>query len=132
MERYTRLTNLEVTGDIKSPGLPLLKKIGSIAYNSAASGTAVKVGSIPEGAIITRVICNVKTAFNAGSANTLIIGDAEDDDALMGSGDITAGSAAVYTKDVFVDSITDIYAKYTRSGTNPDAGAADIWVEYIR
>lgn len=146
MDGYTGLTNLYVPGktympgEVKvgvllTPGVPVLAKLGAVAFDSAESGTAVKVGSVPAGAEIIRAVCVVKTAFNAVTTNVLIVGTEDDDDALMGSDDITEGTAGAYSKQTFLetgDAALDIYAKYTQTGDAATAGKAEIWVEYVR
>lgn len=131
--------DLDVMGELKAatvaaPNLPKTVK-GSIKYNTSGIATKAKVGiALPKGAIVTRVACNVTTAFNAGTTNVLVIGYSSDTDALMGASDITEGTIGTYVKermDAPLGSASDVYAQYTQTGTAATAGVADVYITYI-
>lgn len=126
--------DLEVAGSINAPNIPKTVK-GSIKYNTSGIATKASTGiSLPKGAIVTRVACNVTTAFNAGTTNVLTFGYSSDTDALMGSSDITEGTVGTYVKERMDAALTAnsvVYAQYTSTGTSPTAGAADVYVTYI-
>lgn len=107
---------------------------GAVAYNTVASGETVSLGTIPSGAVITSVDVLVETAFNAGTTNVLIVGNASDDDAYLAAGDVdetATGLTRYSTKGAKVSADTEILAEYTQSGTAASAGAATIIVHYV-
>lgn len=114
-----------------------------VAFNTAPSGTAVSFGAaIPKGAIVVRTIASIQTAFNAATTNVLIVGTAGDDDALVDAA--TAGASFDETSATLqtarpatlagllsATQDTEIFWKYTQSGTAATTGAATLIVEYI-
>ena len=133
MADYTRLPRLQsetlkVT-ELDAPGVAKAVKLGQITY-TATSGTAVKIGTVPADHRILKVWCEVTTAFNSGTSDTLKIGTATDDDAFLATGDITTHTAGCYKKDAFFRcaTATDIKATLSKTGTAATAGVADIYV----
>ncbi len=131
--------DLDVMGELKAatvaaPNLPKTVK-GSIAYNTSGIATKASTGiTLPKGAIVTRVACNVTQAFNAATTNVLTFGYSSDTDALMGSSDITEGTIGTYVKERMDAALTGnsvVYAQYTQTGTAATAGKADVYVTYI-
>jgi hypothetical protein len=126
--------NLEVTGVLTNPGNAKLVKLGVLNFNSAASGTAVTLYTLPEGAILKRVICNLTAAFNAGDSNVVILGTAATADLLMAAGDINEATPAAYFKDKFLvgaEGGTAIKATYTQGGAAATTGAATFYGEIV-
>ena len=80
--------------------------------------------------IITRAVCVVGHAFDAGTTNVLILGTEDDDDAIMAAADITEGTAGTYSKQTFVEVEKGgkIKAKYTQTGTDATAGDAEFYL----
>lgn len=108
-----------------------------IAYNSSGISSGFSLGTLPTGAIIEKVQVKVTTAFNAGTTNQLDVGTGSDDDAFVdytnSDVDLTAtGSTFVWRgADVAtLTSDTEIFAKYTQTGTAASAGAATIIVYF--
>lgn len=126
--------DLDVMGKINAANMPKTVK-GSIKYNASGIATKASTGiSLPKGAIVTRVACNVTTAFNAGTTNVLTFGYSSDTDALMGSSDITENTVGTYVKERMDAALTAnsvVYAQYTQTGTAATAGVADVYVTYI-
>lgn len=96
-----------------------------------------KVGTLPAGCVVLRSYVVVKTAFNAGSTNTLKIGTVASDAsfgtgiALGTAGVITGGSALATATTVTPAADTPVIATSVSTGTAPTAGAAEVVVEYL-
>lgn len=154
MANYTKLTNLEVTGNIKSatstvagnstiggalevtgaivtPSVTKVIALGSVAFGTASIDTGVALtGTIPAGYTLVRVMCNVTTVFNAGDTNVLTLGVTDALDSYMAAGDITEGTVGVYAKDLMVTAGTTAItfkAQYTQTGTAASTGAATFY-----
>ena len=106
-----------------------------IAFNSTGAATGLSMGAVPAGAIITAVKVLVNAAFNAASTNVLVVGTAADDDAYLAAGDCNeaaVGFTVSTAKAAKVASDTEVFVKYTESGTAATAGNADVMVEYLQ
>ncbi len=103
---------------------------GHVAYNDTDVDKGIVLRKLPAGAIITRAVAVVGTAFDAGTTNVLTLGTNDDCDNILGSSDITEGTAGTYSKQTFVEAAkgAEIKVKYTQTGTAATAGAADIYV----
>lgn len=109
-----------------------------VAYNTASSGTAVSMGMLPANAVVLATDISIQTAFNAATTNVLIVGTSGDDDALVAAAgvDETAVASTRVTPATLAGRLsssadTEIFWKYTQSGTAATAGAATITVTYI-
>lgn len=107
---------------------------GSVAFDTEDIDKGVELCELPAGIIVTRAIAVVKTAFDAGTTNVLTVGANDDVNDLLGSDDVTEGTAAAYVVNKFVqyDTAKKIKAKYTQTGTAATAGAADIYLFVVR
>lgn len=117
--------------DLGMCGIEQLIYAGTIKYNTAGASDGVAIYTMPHDAVITRAVAVVGTAFNAGTTNVLTVGTtAADANELLGSGDITEGTAGAYSKLHFMEVAekTKIYAKFTETGTDATAGSADIYL----
>lgn len=107
-----------------------------ITFALGYTGVA-QIGTIPAGSVVLRSYVVVKTAFNAGSTNTLKIGTVASDAsfgtgiALGTAGVITGGSALATATTVTPTADTAIIATSVSTGTAPTAGAAEVVVEYL-
>lgn len=108
-----------------------------IAY-TVTSGTQYKIGNVPKGAVVIGTTVGITTAFNAGTTNVLIVGTSGDDDALVAAAGVDETAVAVtrvapatLAGAVAASADTDIYVKFTQSGTAASAGAAWVVVEYV-
>lgn len=106
---------------------------GSVAYNDDDIDKGIVLRKLPADAIVTRAVAIVTTAFDAGTTNVLTLGTNDDCDDILGSSDITEGTAGTYSKQVFIEAAkgAEIKAKYTQTGTDATAGAADIYVFFV-
>ena len=114
-------------------GVEQMFSAGVVKFNTTGIATGVELKKLPNNVKITRAVAVVGTAFNAGTTNVLTIGTNDDVDNILGSGDITEGTAGAYTKAVFVDGANGdkIKAKYTQTGTDATTGEAEIFIFFV-
>lgn len=107
---------------------------GSIAFDTEKASEGVVLTKLPANIIVTKAVAVVKTAFNAATTNVITVGTDDNIGNLLGSSDITGGTAGAYIKNTFAESkaATDVKAKYTQSGTAATAGEADIYLFVVR
>lgn len=110
----------------------------TVTYATLGIGTAdtVKVGTLPAGSQILACYVRVTVAFNAATTNVLTVGTSAGSDAnIAGAADVAEGATgtAVITSgaDLAFTVDTDIYVKYTQTGTAATAGTAVITVTYV-
>lgn len=111
----------------------------NVAFNTAASGTQVSMGAaLPANAVVLYTSVGVQTVFNAGTTNVLIVGTAADDDALVAAAG--ADETAVGVTNVTPATLggimsstvdTELFVKFTQSGTAATTGAATVVVCYV-
>ena len=136
MARYERLNVGELIarklrvdrGDEKSNVGVLKALTGDIAYDVADPYT-VSLGIAPKGTKLVEVIVDIETAFNAATTNVLVVGTSGDDDAFVAAADVDESSASVQVvagnlAEFSAD--TEIFAKFTQTGTAATAGLAHI------
>ena len=106
---------------------------GSVAFDTTGVSTGVDLKKLPNNAYITRAVAVVTTAFDAGTTNVLTVGTNDDCDNILGSSDVTEGTAGAYSKQTFVEAAkgAKIKAKYTQTGTAATAGAADVYIFFV-
>lgn len=101
------------------------------------SGTQYSMGKLPANAVVLRTVIGITTVFNAATTNVLIVGTSGDDDALVAAAGVDETAVAVTSvvpatlagkMSATVD--TEIFVKYTQSGTAATTGAAWVVVEY--
>ena len=116
--------------DLGICGIEQLFFAGKIAFDTTDASTGVELCKVPNNVVITRAVAVVTTAFNAGTTNVLTVGTNDSVDNLLGSSDVTEGTAAAYTKNTFVEAAkgAGIKAKFTQTGTAATAGAAEIYI----
>ncbi len=119
--------------DFGTCGVEQMFSAGVVKFNTTGVATGVELKKLPNNIIITRAVAVVGTAFDAGTTNVLTIGTNDDVDNILGSGDITEGTAGTYTKATFVKGATGdkIKAKYTQTGTAATAGDAEIFIFFV-
>ena len=108
---------------------------GSVNFDDEDIDKGVKVCDLPDNIIVTKAVAVVTTAFNAGTTNVLTVGTNDDANNLLGSDDVTEGTAAAYAggnKFVQLGTGGKVNAKYTQTGTDATAGAADIYLFVVR
>jgi len=110
----------------------------TVAYNTPGIDTAdtVTLGTLPSGAQILNCTVRVKTAFNAATTNVLTVGTASGSNAdIVSSADVAEGTTGAYVADrgadVSITADTQVYVKYTQTGTAATAGEAVITLTYL-
>lgn len=130
---------MSTSGIARNDGSQNVHFIGKdITYGTVGIGTAdtVKVGRVPAGSRLMPAQVYVTTAFNAGTTNVLIVGTSAGSDAdVVGAAELSEGATGctiVATGcSLTFASDTDIYVKYSQTGTAATAGAATILIPYI-
>lgn len=130
---------MSVSGVARNDGSQNVHFIGKdVVYNTVGIGSAdtVKVGRIPAGSMIIAAYVRVTTAFNAATTNVLTVGqNAGSDTDIVAAGELNegvTGTTVVLTGAALTfASDTDIYVRYTQTGTAATAGAASIIITYI-
>lgn len=104
---------------------------------AVTSGTQYSMGAIPANAVVLGTTVGVTTVFNAATTNVLIVGTSGDDDALVAAGGVdetavgvTRVAPATLAGKLSASADTEIFVKYTQTGTAATTGAAWIVVEY--
>jgi len=108
-----------------------------VRFDTPGVASGVKMPApLPAGAEILRATAKVKTAFNAATTNVLTVGTSAGSMAdVLSASDVTEGTPGAYTATtgaaLTLASDTDIYVKYTQTGTAATAGEAIIIIEYV-
>lgn len=120
--------------DLGVCGVEQLVFAGSIAFDTENASDGVVLTKLPANIVITRAVAVVNTAFNAATTNVLTVGTNDDVNDILGTSDITEGTAAVYNKQTFIEynAKKTVKAKYTQTGTAATAGEADIYLFVVR
>ena len=119
-------------------GFVLMAQSGSVVFG--ANGSTTVVATLPANSQIYQIAVDITTAFDAGTTNTLDIGDGTTADKYADA--LAAGSQArvLATSDVsqignLVDigtSDVDVTVTYNQTGTAATAGAATVTVLYLQ
>lgn len=121
--------------DLGACGVEQMIYAGSVAFDTEDIDNGVELCELPDNIIVTKAAAVVTTAFDAGTTNVLTVGTNDDADNLLGSGDITEGTAGAYAggnKFVKLGAGGKVNAKYTQTGTAATAGSADIYLFVVR
>ena len=131
-------TGTTVGSDKANVGFVLMAQSGNVVFG--ANGTETVVATLPANSQIYQIAVDVTTAFDAGTTNTLDIGDGTTADKYADA--LAAGSQArvLATSDVsqignLIDigtSDVDITVTYNQTGTAATAGAATVTVLYLQ
>ena len=119
-------------------GFVLMSQSANVVFG--ANGTETVVATLPANSQIYQIAVDVTTPFNAGTTNTLDIGDGTTADKYADA--LAAGAAArvLATSDVsqipnLIDigaSDVDVTVTYNQTGTAATAGAATVTVLYLQ
>ena len=120
--------------DLGVCGIEQLMYAGTVAFDTEDVDKGVELCELPAGIVVTKAVAVVTEAFDAGTTNVLTVGANDDVNDIMGSGDITEGTKGAYLVNKFAqyDAAATIKAKYTQTGTDATAGAADIYLFVVR
>jgi hypothetical protein len=130
---------MSTSGSARDNGSQNVQTISkTVAFNTIGIGTSdtVKVGRVPAGAQLLPTVVNVTTAFNAATTNVMTVGTSAGSDAdivaasdfdetALGGTLVNRGLGITFAVD------TDIYVKYTQSGTAATAGVAQIVIPFV-
>ena len=131
-------TGSTVGEDKANVGFVLMAQSGNVVFG--ADGSTTVVATLPANSQIFQITVDVTTAFDAGTTNTLDIGDGSTADLYADA--LAAGSQArvLATSDVsqignLIDigtSDVDVTVTYNQTGTAATAGAATVTVLYLQ
>lgn len=136
MARYEDLnvTNLNVGGANinRDSSRKMLQVVSGVINFNVASPFTVSLGTIPKGATILHTVVEVSTAFNAGTTNVLVVGNATTDNAYVAAGDVNEAAAGttIVGKRTALTADTVVLAKYTQTGTAATTGVAVVTVYF--
>lgn len=130
---------MSTSGIARNDGSQNVHFIGKdVAYNTVGIGTAdtVKVGRIPAGSMICDARVRITTAFNAATTNVLTVGqNATANTDIVAAGELNEGATGMTVvltgASLTFANDTDIYVRYTQTGTAATTGAASIVITYI-
>lgn len=107
---------------------------GAVKFDTKDADKGIVLAELPENIIMTKAVVVVNKAFNAATTNVITIGTNDAANDLLGSNDVTAGTANSYVKDMFkiFKEKTIIKVKYTQTGAKATAGEADIYLNVVR
>lgn len=131
-------TGTTVGSDKANVGFVLMAQSGNVVF--AADGTETVVATLPANSQIYQIAVDVTTAFDAGTTNTLDIGDGTTADKYADALAAGAQARVLATSDVsqignLIDigtSDVDVTVTYNQSGTAATAGAATVTVLYLQ
>lgn len=109
----------------------------TINYNDAGLSTGVKFGAkLPAGAEVLSTVVKIKTAFNNSSTNVLTVGqNSTSFNDFVASGDVDEATIAATTVlrggDVDIAADTDVFIKFTSTGSGISAGKAVVIISYV-
>jgi len=120
--------------------------VGSVVMTQAANvvfgddGTTTTIATLPANSQIIEIYVDVTTAFDAGTTNTLDLGDGSTADQFADALDVSSVARVLATSDVsqitnLIDigaSDVQVVATYNQTGTAATAGAATVTVVYVQ
>ena len=131
-------TGTTVGTDKANVGFVLMAQSGNVVFG--ANGSTTVVATLPANSQIYQIAVDVTTAFNAGTTNTLDVGDGVTADKYADALAAGAQARVLATSDVsqignLVDigaSDVDVTVTYNQTGTAATAGAATVTVLYLQ
>lgn len=119
-----------MANDLGMCGIEQMFYAGTVAFDDKDVDKGIAIFTAPNKLMITRAVAVVTEAFDAGTTNVVVVGTEDDDDAILAAADITEGTEGTYSKQTFVELAKGdkVCAKYTQTGTDATAGAADIYL----
>ena len=131
-------TGTTVGTDKANVGFVLMAQSGNVVFG--ANGSTTVVATLPANSQIYQIAVDVTTAFDAGTTNTLDVGDGVTADKYADALAAGAQARVLATSDVsqignLVDigaSDVDVTVTYNQTGTAATAGAATVTVLYLQ
>ena len=131
-------TGTTVGTDKANVGFVLMAQSANVVFG--ADGTETVVATVPANSQLWQVSVDVTTAFDAGTTNTVDIGDGTTADKYADALDVSSAARLLATSDVsqlgnLVDIGTtdvDVTVTYNQTGSAATAGAATVTVLYLQ
>lgn len=104
-----------------------------INFNDVVSGTAAAAIELPVGAIVTGGAVVALTAFNSGTSDAIVVGDATTANRYLTSTSVAAAGRTALVPTGFTTTATqrNVNVTWTAVGTAATAGKIRLEVEYI-
>lgn len=120
--------------DLGVCGVEQLLYAGKVNYNDKDVDKGIDLCTLPANIIVTRAVCVVDTAFDAGTTNVITVGANDDANDILGASDVTGGTSGAYSADKFVkyNAKKTIKTKFTQTGTAATAGTAKVYLFVVR
>lgn len=131
-------TGSTVGTDVANVGSVVMTQAANVVF--AADGTTTTIATLPANSQIIEIYVDVTTAFDAGTTNTLDLGDGSTADQFADALDVSSAARLLATSDVsqipnLIDigaSDVQVVATYNQTGTAATAGAATVTVVYVQ
>ena len=131
-------TGSTVGTDVKNVGFTLMAQSANITF--AADGTTTTIATLPANSQIFQISVDVTTAFDAGTTNTVDLGDGSTANQFADALDVSSAARVLATSDVSqIPNLIDIgstdvqvVATYNQTGSAATEGAATITVLYLQ
>jgi len=125
-------------GASANTGFTLMAQSANIVFG--ADGTTTTVATVPANSQIFQISVDVTTPFNAGTTNTVDLGDGTTANKYADALDVSSAARVLATSDVSqIPNLIDIgtsdvtvVATYNQTGTAATAGAATVTVLYLQ
>lgn len=125
------------TGAITATGYGVMSQSKQVTF--AADGTETVIGTLPANSQIVEIYVDVSTAFDAGTTNTLDLGDGTTADKYADALDVSSAGRLRATSDVSqIGNLVDIgtsdvalTATFNQTGSAATAGTAQVTVLYV-
>ena len=125
------------TGGVTATGYGVMSQSKQVTF--AADGTETVIGTLPANSQIVEIYVDVSTAFDAGTTNTLDLGDGSTADQYADALDVSSAGRLRATSDVSqIGNLVDIgtsdvalTATFNQTGTAATAGTAQVTVLYV-
>lgn len=121
--------------DLGMCGVEQVLCAGAVRFDTKDADKGIVLAELPENIIITKAVAVVNKAFNAATTNVITVGTNDAANDLLGSSDVTAGTANSYAKNVFKvfkGKKTAIKVKFSQTGAKATTGEADIYLNVVR
>lgn len=131
-------TGTTVGTDVQNVGSVVMTQAANVVF--AADGTTTTIATLPANSQIIEIYVDVTTAFDAGTTNTLDLGDGTTADQFADALALGSVARVLATSDVsqitnLIDigtSDVQVVATYNQSGSAATAGAATVTVVYVQ
>ena len=131
-------TGSTVGTDVANVGSVVMTQATNVVFGD--DGTTTTIATLPANSQIIEIYVDVTTAFDAGTTNTLDLGDGTTADQFADALDVSSAARLLATSDVsqipnLIDigaSDVQVVATYNQTGTAATAGAATVTVVYVQ